>query len=429
MIRRRHAEGLLGWAALLAPIPLPFNTVLEWPVLVLYLGLVLAFLRSSGERTLPVWAMNLLGLAYLPVLLVDLRMIFGRGQLVHTVVHLCMFAVVVKLFALRSRRDLWQTFFAVFFLFLASMGTSVHPSVVLYLLVFAALAMGFLMRMAMTHVLVRFGAVEETLERVPIRGFLLTATAVAILISAPLFALFPRLNTPFVGIRGTGTGTEIFATGFTDQVSLDSIGQQRGNPEVALRLRYEGRPPDPSEIRLKGAAFDTFVGKRWIASRPRMQLLTSQQGEFVLRQEPVRQKVDLWMQPLGSKALPLPVEAAEVELLLPIPVLNWDRGGAVSLWRRPQSVLPYRVGLAAEPVLTALVPGRELGSSAEEPTLDAGGLSERARELAREVMGEGNPQLQAARLLSFFREEFTFSLEFMGRTGPEPIDDFLFEGR
>lgn len=425
---RRHAEGLLGWSALLAPLPLPLNTVLEWPVLALYLAFVALFLRSSGQRTLPIWAMNLLGLVYIPVLLVDLRMIFGRGQLVQTVVHLCMFAVVVKLFALRSRRDLWQTFGAVFFLFLASMGTSVHPSVVLYLLAFSLLAMAFLMRMAMMRVLVRFGAVEETLGKVSIRGFLMATTVAAVLASAPLFAIFPRLNAPMVGIRGTGTGTEIFSTGFTDEVSLDAIGRQRGNPQVALRLRYEGRPPDPSEIRLKGGSFDLFQGKRWIAASPKPSVLTSQGGTFLLKKERITRTVDIWQQPLSSKALLLPVETAEVELQVPIPILAWDRSGAVSMWRRTQGVLPYRVGLADGPVLTGMTPMENL-TGPPDPTLDTDGLSDRARELASEVMGEGAPEDQAGRLLAFFRDQFTFSLDFMGRTGQAPLDDFLFDSR
>ena len=428
MNARKHAERLLGWSALLAPMPLPLNSVLEWPVLGLYGAFVALFLVRSGERTLPNWAMNLLGLVYLPVLLVDLRMILGRGQLVQTVVHVCMFAVVVKLFALRSRRDLWQTFGAVFFLFLASMGTSVHPSVVLYLLAFSVLAMAFLMRMAMMQVLVRFASVEETLTKLSIRKFLLPASVIAVAASAPLFAIFPRLNAPMMGIRGTGTGTEIFSTGFTDVVSLDAIGRQRGNPQVALRLRYEGTPPDPSEIRLKGGSFDLFRGKRWIAAEPKPTLLTSQEGSFLLKREPLRQTVELWQQPFNSKALLLPVEAAEVELQIPIPVLGWDRSGAVSLWRRTQSVLPFRVGLADGPVLTGMKPERS-PVGPPDPTLNTEGLSDRARDLALEVMGEGAPEDQAARLMTYFRDQFTFSLEFMGRTGQSPLDDFLFDSK
>ena len=66
----REKRLLLGAAAATAPIPLPFNEMLEWPTLALYLVAVALFVRraaspASGERWLPKRSLNLLGLAYL----------------------------------------------------------------------------------------------------------------------------------------------------------------------------------------------------------------------------------------------------------------------------------------------------------------------------------------------------------------------------
>ena len=95
----RQKRLLLGWTALLAPIPLPFNGVVGWPATLAFLLGVVLFLRRASldpPRWLPVWAMNVIGFAYLPVFIVDL-LFLGRGRLVHPVIHLCLFALLVKL--------------------------------------------------------------------------------------------------------------------------------------------------------------------------------------------------------------------------------------------------------------------------------------------------------------------------------------------
>ncbi|MCH9647507.1 MAG: transglutaminaseTgpA domain-containing protein [Deltaproteobacteria bacterium] len=426
--------------ATLAPLPLPLNGALSWGGLFLYLMfLVLLQLRLGDPeaRLLPFWAMNVLGLAYLPLLFLDLSQVAMRGQLVQTVVHICMFTVVVKLFALRSTRDVWQTFGGVFFLFLASMGTSVHPSVVLFLLVFAGLTLVLLMQLAMLRVLVSFEGAEETLAKTPLRGFVFGTLAVGLALSAPLFVIFPRLGSPVIGLRGTGTGTEIFSTGFTDVVTLDAIGSQRDNPDVALRLKFSEAVDPNEEIRLKGGTFEIYQRRRWIASGNRDNYLSANGRTFFLDRQIPDSWVDIWMQPLGSRALLLPISSTRIELDRPL--LQWDRGGAVSLWRKPASVLSYRVGLASEPVITALAPDLDRGSSGgggsgvrrqsirSEPTLDLTGLGERVGRLAKTAAGDGDAAEKASRLESYLIQNYEFSLEFMGRTGASPLEEFLFD--
>ncbi|HEX6863234.1 MAG TPA: hypothetical protein VF414_10490, partial [Thermoanaerobaculia bacterium] len=139
----RQKRLLLGWLALLAPLPLPMNDVVGWLGITLYLAGVIFFLRRASldpPRWLPLWGMNLLGIAYVPFFLFDLMVLSG-GRLVQPVVHLCLFAVLVKLFAIVRERDKWQASMGVFFLFLAAMGTSVHPTIVLYLIGFLVLVL------------------------------------------------------------------------------------------------------------------------------------------------------------------------------------------------------------------------------------------------------------------------------------------------
>ncbi len=164
----RQKRLLLGWIALLAPVPLPFNGVVDWPAVLLYMAGVAFFLRRASldpPRWLPPWGMNVLGLAYLPLFFLDL---FGLAHgLVRPVLHLCMFALLVKLFAIVRERDKWQASIGVFFLFLAAMGTSVHPTIVLYLIGFLVLALVLLTRFAFLHVLSGFGREDPALAAHP----------------------------------------------------------------------------------------------------------------------------------------------------------------------------------------------------------------------------------------------------------------------
>ena len=77
--------------------------------------------------------------------------------MIRPVLHLALFAVLAKLWSLREEKQKWQTWMGIFFLFLAAMATSVHPSVVLYLVVFLAVTVVLMVRFVYLHVLASFG--------------------------------------------------------------------------------------------------------------------------------------------------------------------------------------------------------------------------------------------------------------------------------
>lgn len=424
----RQKRLLLGALALLAPLPLPWNEIVEWPVLVLYLAAVAWFLRRAAAdppRWLPLWGMNVLGLAYLPFFVYDL-MVLSRGRLVHPVVHLGLFALVVKLFSLTRERDKWQAAMGIFFVFLAAMGTSTHPSIVLYLAVFLGIGLALLTRFALLHVLAGFGRPEPELARLPLKGFLFASTLAALLFAVPLFALLPRVRSPYIVGRGGGTGTVLEAAGFSDAVTLDSIGRIRNRQGVAMRLQGPAALDPNRELRFKAATYDTYRDGSWRRSPKRGSLQRRRGVRFRLAGAPVESWMRIWLQPLRSRSLPLPVEAVVVEPRLTD--LELDTGGAVSLTFSPLEVLEYRVGVAAEPALTAELP--RVDGRAPEPTLDhLSGVSPRMSELARRVMGEGPAAERAQRLEAHLAQSYGYTQDFVGRTTEQPLEDFLFKYR
>ncbi len=417
---------VLGWLALVAPLPLPFNEVLEWPVYIVYAALVLLFLRRAArdpERWLPTWAMNVLGVAYLPFFYIDLTAL-GGGRLVGPVLHLGLFALLVKLYALRREGDKWQTVIGLFFLFLAAMGTSVHPSIVLYLIGFVAVSLALLARFAWFHILAQYGHDEAELGKVPLGGFLAFATVTALVVAVPLFALLPRVRSPYIVGRGS-FGAQIEAAGFTDDVTLDSIGEIRNSRGVALRLQWQSgsTPLDPENMRWKAATYDLFAGASWRRSPTRAPLPRGRGLRYTLSADPPVRWAKIWLRPLKSTSLPLPVETAIVEP--GVLSLLVDQGGGVALPHPILDTLQFRVALARRPVLLGEPPPVEGGS-----VLDTSGVTPRMRTLAADVMGQGAAAERVSRLETHLiqRSAYTTTLLGAGQNG-NPLDTFLFETR
>jgi transglutaminase-like putative cysteine protease len=364
--------------------------------------------------------MNVLGLAYIPLFFLDLFVI-SHG-LVAPVLHLCLFALLVKLFAVVRERDKWQASIGIFFLFLAAMGTSVHPTIVLYLVGFLILALVLLTRFAFLHVLSGFGREDPALARIPLRGFLLMATAATAAIAVPLFLLLPRVRAPFIVGRGGGTGVTLEAAGFSDQVTLDSIGHIRGSREVVMRMLDESPAGADREMRFKTATYDLYQGGSWRRSPSLGNLARGQGVRFRLGTEKPVRWARIFLQPLHSPSMPLPVETAVVEPRAS--ALLIDAGGALSFPFNPLEIREYRVGLARLPVLAGASP---IGSG--DPALDSAGMTPKITALAAQVMGQGTDAQRARRLEAYLIENYTYTLDFAGRSADNPIEDFLFRYR
>ena len=283
----RQKRLLLGALALLSPLPLPFNEVISWPSISIYWVAVVLFLRRAWQDSggwLPNWAMNLLALSYLPVLFLDVTALW-RGRVLQPVVHLLLFALAVKLFAFRREKDKWQILLVVFFVFLAATSSSVHPSVVLYIVAFLAGTLLLLSRFVSFEMLSRHSRRVPALESVPLGGFVTGAVLCAIVAAIPLFVFLPRLRSPYVVGPGGGYGTLTQVASFQDLMRLDGIGRVRGSRAVAMRLSYESPPPRSHEPRIKVMTYDRFASDTWTrrSRRPRrneLRLISRQPDGF-----------------------------------------------------------------------------------------------------------------------------------------------------
>lgn len=428
MTYAREKRLLLGLSALLAPLPLPFNQMLEWPALVLFEAAVLAFLlravRSGGEesgRWLSNRALNLIGLAYLPVLVLDFAAT-GRVQLLRPILHLALFTVAAKLWSLREEKQKWPTWMGIFFLFLASMATSVHPSVVLYLILFLVLTVALMVRFVYLHVLASFGHRDLEPPGLPLRPFLIGAVAATLLLAVPLFAMLPRMRSPYLVPPGGGSGPQEARAGFSDAMSLDLIGRIRDNRQIAMRLAFTGTTPPPGAMRFKAATYDVWQGRTWRRSGPSRTLRRNpREGSFRLAPGARSGTVQIALEPLRSTSLILPMETLAVDLDLA--QVDIDRGGALFLKGMPGALLDYKVELGAVERSLADPP------AAVDAALDPSGVTPEIAALAAEWAGSGSPEERAGRIERHLLLEYGYTLEFIGRGGEQPIEYFLLEAK
>jgi transglutaminase-like putative cysteine protease len=421
----REKRLLLGVAALLVAWPLPFNDALEWPVLALFVALVALALRRAWlgvERWLGDRALNLLGLAYLPVLVLDVAT-FGRVQLVRPVLHLTLFGVAAKLWSLSRERDKWQAWIGIFFLFLAAMATSVHPAVVLYLAAFVALTVAILARFVYLHILSSFGHRDALPPGLPLGRFVAATAAATLLVAAPLFAILPRVRSPYILSGAPGGPSREPTAGFADEMSLDLIDRIRGNRQVAMRLELSGRHADPETMRFKAATYERWEGRTWRRTRGARTLRRdAKEGTFRIAERPVTGSARILLEPLRITSLPVPVETVAVDAELAM--IEVDRGGGLFLKGMPAEVLEYLARLGAEPASAAPAP-----AGPEDAALDPGGLTERMRALAREWAGAGSDAERARRIEARLLADYRYTLDFIGRGGEAPLEHFLFEAR
>ena len=421
----REKRLLLGAAAFLVAWPLPLNDALEWPALaafVLSVGWALRRAWLGAETWLSDRALNLLGLAYLPVLVLDVA-VLGRVQMVRPVLHLTLFGVAAKLWSLSRERDKWQAWIGIFFLFLAAMATSVHPAVVLYLAAFVALTVGILVRFVYLHILSSFGHRDSEPPGLPLGRFVAGAAAATLLVAVPLFAVLPRVKTPYILAGAPGGPASNPTAGFSDEMSLDLIGRIRDNRQVAMRLELAGRFPPPALLRFKAATYDHWEGRTWRRSRGARTLRRDTlAGLFRLSPAPPTATAHIFLEPLRVTSLPVPVETLAVDA--EVPVLDLDRGGGLFLKGMPDEVFEYRAQLGAEPFSAAAPPAAE-----GDPALDTAGVTERMRALARQWAGEGDPAERARRIEERLLRDYRYTREFIGRGGESPLEYFLFDAR
>ena len=424
---------LTGFGTLAGTGAVDTPTVVLVGMALLALGYFLS--RRIDIRLSTRWT-NLLTLAYGFFYIADYAL-FSRSFL-NATVHLVLFVMVIRLFALDKDRDHYMLAVLAFLMVLAAAVLTVDS---VFLLAFT----GFMLMAVATFVLMEMRRsarsanipAREPSDRITYRrmAFFLAGTSpvLAVLIlagAAFIFFLLPRVSAGYLGSYAGGTD---LATGFSDHVQLGRIGEIQQSSTVVMHIEIDGDTRGTHDLKWRGVALSHFDGKSWSNPTEPLTTLRPQDGGFQLapRNPFISQKV---LQRIHYRVLMEPI-GTNIFFLAPHPqTLNGvyrsvatDRSRAVydldpihpiSLYEAESDLVEAASPLAA----IAAHPALDLQRYLQLPALDT-----RIPALAQQIVKPSDSNFDKAGAIErYLMTQFRYTLDLSGPEPQDPLADFLF---
>jgi transglutaminase-like putative cysteine protease len=254
-----------------------------------------------------------------------------------------------------------------------------------------------------------------------------------ILIGLPIFFSLPRGE---AGNFANPFSNPLNVTGFSDSVSLGTIGRLQKNDKIVMRVRIDQNENERlNKILWRGVALDQFDNRRWTKSRPRYRLPFVPGPNKVIQLDYSRPNVKttvqtFYLEPLSTSVLfalkrPFAVKGVDI--------VNKDAEGSLLgfLNRSARTIYTVYSDTSEPPADTLIqdaVPYTEQHFRYLQVPLN---LDPRISELAEKYVEEAaadNRYDSAAAIESRLRNDFKYSLD-MRAGGAQPIADFLFNIR
>nr|WP_239027358.1 DUF3488 and transglutaminase-like domain-containing protein [Ramlibacter algicola] len=240
---------VIGWVVLPQVGQLPWWCTLLAAALLVWRGvLALKAAPLPGGR----WVLGLLVLT-VAATYASHRTLLGRDAGVTLIVVL----LALKTLEMRARRDAFVVFFLGFFTMLTNFFFS------------QSLATAAAMLVGLLGLLTALVNAHMPVGRPPLAQAARTAGWMALLgapVMAVLFMLFPRIA-PLWGIPADGlTGR----SGLSSTMRVGNVAQLALEEGIALRIRFEGAVPLPTDLYFRGPVLSQFDGREWRPLLPRM---------------------------------------------------------------------------------------------------------------------------------------------------------------
>ncbi len=401
------------------------------------------------HRSLPTWVLNSIVVAYLPVYLLDLKVI-SRSFVVSTI-HLIFLMAAAKVLTRATDRDYAYLYLISFAELLAASTLTIDLMFAVSLLVFLCSGVTtlilFEMRRSNARAL-RRGRIQpvvvpkalqgtglELFSSFPSRAMTLVSISVTLLIlllSVPLFLVLPRAS---LGVYRRPPGRTQFMSGFSERVELGELGDIKLSDTMVMRVRLgEGTPNLPADLKWRGVALDYYDGRAWSRSRLGRTALAADNGYYKLEESTYGSET-LW-QTYFLEALSTDVVFGGHRALAvsrEIGTLSRDTSDNLFTSRHPFSKLRYSVLseiVRPDPALIPETPG-PLQGNIRAAALQLPRLDPRIGILAAEITRrEKHPYRKALVLETYLRTNYGYSLEMRGTPhGRDPIAAFLFDVR
>ncbi len=415
-VERQRWLGALGLAV---AVPLPLTGIVSWPVLLPFAavaGWVAACRRPLAP--LPAWLENLLAPLILGVVIAAGGLRYG---ILRPVAQLAVLVAAARLPGCGQRGRAARTGGVLALIGVAGIASSTHPALALYLvalLVFVLFAGGRLIAATLAEAA---PGGSRAVAWPP--GRLVAGTVVtAVVVAAPLFAVLPRLRSPFAA----GPFSTRSVVGFRDAVGLHGIGEVKQSRRLVLRVTFPGTEAgrvSPDWLRLVGTTLSHYRAGGWVegrlggertVARPDAPIRLAERGadSHVRRAEVVLESV--------GGTLFVPEGATSVAMHSTI-VLTRERSGAVRLPRGAEAPLAYAVDFDPERV-EQRPPG--------DADLELPQGSDDLRALAEEMTGGTTNALGAALTLEQgLQRRCRYVLSTRAPLREDPVRWFLFRSR
>jgi len=223
----------------------------------------LQFVRRDPTLLSERWT-TLAAIAYFAFFVADY--FFLSRSFLPPVVHLVLFAVLIRLFTLRRERDFVTLAVLAFLMILAAAIFTVDSLFLLCFALFLLLAVVTFVLMEMRHSqrssVFPANTSASDIRRLPA---LLARLGPAIMLlvlltSAGIFFLLPRRSAGYLGAYSFGSD---LSTGFSDKVQLGQIGRIQQSDAVAMHIQIEGDTSGSHDLYWRGISLSQFDGTNW----------------------------------------------------------------------------------------------------------------------------------------------------------------------
>jgi transglutaminase-like putative cysteine protease len=401
---RQLLGALMAWSV----VPLPFLYIILPPFWLVTgaVGLLLA-VRPTVKIRMSTAVLNTLGVAIIVVVLAVGGLRVGP---LRPLGHLLLLLTAVRALAVTDRRSFLSGLLPVFLVWVVSVTSSTHITIIAYFMVSAGVWWwaGMKILLAGTEVDPRRSGVS-----LPRPRHAIVASLAALVVAGPIFVVMPRLRVPWVAGRGGMSAV----TGFTSQVELGGVGTIRTSPEVAMIVRSApGTALDSRWMRLRGTALERVTLDSWA---PRGASLVPERGGLVWpfgRHRSLDGTVELQIELVNPRRY-LFLPEGTVAVSAPVGVLL-DPSGGVVLESRPRGPLTYSVWVARH--------DGPRPSDLQPSSLRTFDLDPEVRRLALEMIaGRQSPRAIAEAVESYLQENYAYSLSGMTHMRSDPVAWFL----
>ncbi|HWH58358.1 MAG TPA: DUF3488 and transglutaminase-like domain-containing protein [Terriglobales bacterium] len=410
-------------------------------VLVLFALLLKAvLLLKRNDARIPEELTNYLTLLY--VIFFALDYFFVSQTFIGALVHMVLFAAMVKIFSIHRERDYVYLAVLSFGMVLAAAVLTVDSLFFAIFCLFVLLAVTTFVSMEMRRSWIAGQSLStelphaRDLSRLPAsvsRACILLVLSIVIG-TVILFFVIPRK--PSSGYLSEFASHSEIATGFSEEVKLGEIGRIQQSQQVVMHVKFAQGTRVPRDLRWRGVALTTFDGKSWSGPKEDAENefnsgtfpLGANQGSsrlFIGGGRNVGYKVSL--EPFGSRVFFVLPQALWINGRYQ--TVRIDSTGSLFNIDPTRAVSDYTVVSELPPAMPASVPALSQDRVNRIIYLQLPAqLDPRVRQLAKKISSDQPTAfLKASAIERYLASHYGYTLQLPAVAPPDPIANFLFD--